>query len=96
MEKGDQADGRLTIGRTGGGIKANLDRWKGQFVGQMKAETKKLKVKEVEFQILDAQGTFNEALRGPMGPKVKRENYQMLAALAETKAGLLYFKTHRT
>ena len=90
--KGDPANGRLTIGRTGGGIQANMDRWKAQFVGQAKYKTRTVKVNEMEIKVLEVEGTFNEALRGPMGPKNKRENYRMFAALADSKKGLIYFK----
>ena len=91
--KDDPADGRLTIGPTGGGVRANIQRWEGQFAGTSAKKETKFEVDGHQVFMVDITGTFNEALRGPMGPKTKREDYRMLAALIDTEGhGLYYFK----
>lgn len=95
--EGDEQSGRLTIMASGGGVKANIDRWKSQFKG---GDEKKQKVSEQEIDgmkahMVDLSGSFADSPRGPFGPKVTRENYRMLGAIVETKDhGDYFFKLY--
>ena len=85
--KGDPADGRLTIMPSGGPIKDNIDRWIGQFSQPdgtaTKAKVTKKKIAGQQVHIVDLQGTYKDAPRGPFGPKVDREGYRMLGTIVE-------------
>jgi hypothetical protein len=95
----DGEDGRLTIMGAGGSIEANIDRWKAQFVqpdGSDTADKTKQEKKAISGQtvnLVDITGTFMDAVGGPRSgkPKVKRENYRMLAAIIQTDANGNYF-----
>ncbi len=82
--EGDDADGRLTVMQSGGGIEANVDRWKGQFAKTDKSSTTKEKVGDFEVHIVDLGGTFKEQ-RGPFAPATMRKDYRMLAAIIVLK-----------
>lgn len=93
--KGDDAEGRLTIMAAGGGVKANLERWYGQFVqsdGGSTAERAKVEEKKIAGQtvhLVDISGTYlDKASPFAPGPATERENYRMLGAVVSTgKAG---------
>ena len=86
--KGDKEPGRMTIMAAGGGVEANIDRWVGQFqtaegkpLGEDAKKITKKKMGDVELHVVDLTGDFNDSMRGPFGPKVKRPGYRMLAAI---------------
>lgn len=82
--EGDSADGRLTVMQSGGGIEANVDRWKGQFAKTDKSSTTKEKAGDFEVYVVELGGTFKEQ-RGPFAPATMREDYRMLAAIIVLK-----------
>ena len=73
-----------------GGVKANIDRWMGQFKN---AENKKVENKTVggtKVTYARATGTF---LSGrPFGPKTPKEGYALLGAIIEGKQGAIFVK----
>ena len=84
----------------GGSISSNIDRWKKQFVvppngsdpDSVRKESKV--INQIPVHIVAVQGTYLKP-RMPMmmdGPKVELKNYALLAAIAETKDGLWFFK----
>ena len=97
MADGDDAekDGRLTIMAAGGGIEANIERWKGQFSqpdGSSTSDNTKIDVLEIsgmKIHMVDIKGTFGERAR-MTDPPTMRHNYRMLAAIIET-GDLQYF-----
>ena len=97
--KGDEIAGRLTVMGAGGDIKANIDRWYGQFLQPDGSDTKdKAKVEKKTVggnpvHIVDISGTYKDMPGGPNagGKAINRENYRMLAAIIETKAAGNYF-----
>jgi hypothetical protein len=97
--KGDEIAGRLTIMGAGGDIKANIDRWYGQFLQPDGSDTKdraKVEKKTIggnTVHMVDVAGTYKDSPAGPFagGKTVNRENYRMLAAIIETKAAGNYF-----
>ena len=76
----------FVFGGTAGGVKANMDRWVGQFEGtpEYKIEEKEMNGTEVSF--LTASGTFMESMGGgPFsgGEKKAMPDYMMLAAFIQ-------------
>jgi hypothetical protein len=89
---GDKEDAELIIfQRLGGGSKANVDRWKGQFLPpegkkiDEVAEVKEIKIGDRPATYLDVQGTylFNPQPFNPRSKPEKRPNYRMLALYFE-------------
>lgn len=81
------------FGGTGGSVRANLDRWLGQFepAPESKEETKKIDGNEIV--ILEAKGTYMESSGGPFsGNKTPREGYAMLAAIVPGPEGNVFLK----
>lgn len=78
--EGDSADGRLTVMASGGGVKANVDRWKGQFSKTDSASVKKIKVGDWEVHLVDISGTYKDQ-RGPFAPATMRKDYRMMGAI---------------
>lgn len=94
--EGDSADGRLTVMGAGGGVKANIERWYGQFTQpdggstEKRAKVKKTRAAGQDIHLVDIAGTFRDQ-RGPVAPVVERPKYRMLAAIIETKSLGDYF-----
>ena len=84
----------------GGSISSNIDRWKKQFVvppngsdpDSVRKESKV--INQIPVHIVAVQGTYLKPQMPMMmdGPKVALKNYALLAAIAETKDGLWFFK----
>lgn len=98
--KGDSIPGRLTVMRSGGSLKANVERWYGQFTqadGRPTKDAAKVTSKQINGQkatIVDISGTFSERMGGgPFAPgkTVAREKYRMLGGIVQTKASGQYF-----
>lgn len=90
--------GRMTIMNAGGGVKANIDRWVGQFrtaegkpLDKEKQKIGEKKLSELTVHTVDLVGTFLDKPRGPFGPSVERPNYRMLAAIVPTKKHGMWF-----
>ena len=76
-----------------GGIQANIDRWKGQFVGEAETNTEKKTVNDREIVYFTGNGTFEDSMGGPFsGNRVKRENYSVLAAILPSDNGPVFLK----
>ena len=84
----------------GGSISSNIDRWKKQFVvppngsdpDSVRKESKV--INQIPVHIVALQGTYVKPQMPMMmdGPKLELKNYALLAAIAETKDGLWFFK----
>lgn len=95
-EGDDAPQARITMMAAGGDIKANIDRWKGQFTGGEAAaqKTEEMKVGNWTVHIADLSGTFAETMGGgPFsgGKTVKRENYAMTGVILAHPEGRKYF-----
>ncbi|HEV7281612.1 MAG TPA: gluconolactonase [Pirellulaceae bacterium] len=98
-EEGDKNGARVTVMGAGGGVKANVDRWIGQFSQPDGSETSektfqdKQTVGDAEVIVVDISGTYKDQPGGPFapGPVVQRENYRMLAGIVSTKNNGDYF-----
>ncbi len=91
--KGDDTPGRVTIMPSGGGIKANIARWEGQFKS-LSDDAKKIeekKIGDLTVHVVDLTGDYQDSPRGPFGPKVDRPGYRMLAAIVPLKEGGTWF-----
>ena len=87
---------RLTMMRAGGGIDANIKRWKGQFSGGAAEDqkTEKMKAGPFEVHLVDVSGKYAERMGGgPFfgGKVVQRENYAMAGAILASPDGATYF-----
>lgn len=90
--EGDEADGRVTVMGAGGGVKANVERWKGQFTKLTAQKEDAKKVAGVEVHVIDLAGTYKDQ-RGPFAPAETRENYRMLGAIiVDEKLGSYFVK----
>ncbi|MFN5770020.1 MAG: hypothetical protein ACK44Z_11785 [Pirellulaceae bacterium] len=94
-KEADQA--RVTVMSAGGGIQANIDRWKGQFELSEKEVVEKKEVSGQTLHLVDLKGTFKESMGGPFaggaGGVKKMNNYRMLGVIIETKnAGTVFVK----
>lgn len=95
--QGDEAKtARVTMMAAGGDVKANIDRWKGQFTGGDKEATKveDMKLGNWEVHIVDTAGSFSERMGGgPFagGKTVVRTDYGMTGAILVHPEGRKYF-----
>jgi hypothetical protein len=95
-EGDDAPQARVTMMAAGGDVKANIDRWKGQFTGG-DADAQKTEEKKVgnwTVHIADLSGSFAETMGGgPFsgGKTVKRENYAMTGIILAHPEGRKYF-----
>ena len=93
--EGEMAPARITMMAAGGGVEANLDRWKGQFGGDKTVgETEKTMSGEFTVHTIDVAGTYADSMGGgPFsgGKKVMRDDYAMLGAILVAPAGQSYF-----
>jgi hypothetical protein len=84
---------KLEADETNGRV--NIERWHGQF--EMEKEPAEPVVKEVnkvKVHLVDLSGTYLDTMGNPAGPKSKKENYRMLAAIIETSEGNYYVKCY--
>jgi hypothetical protein len=91
----DKLDGELIIfffgTGSGGGVEANLTRWKGMFENG-KDKVEEFKVGGVKVTYLDISGTYLYKPM-PMAPKAEpRPNHRMLAAIFESPKGPYYIR----
>jgi len=90
--QGDDADGRLTVSTAGGTVKANVDRWKGQFDSQARQNPQdEIDVSGLKVTLVDLSGKFNDQ-RGPFAPAVERPGYRMIAAIIPVNGQLHFIK----
>jgi hypothetical protein len=80
----------------GGGVDANLERWKGQVQGPdgkpAPATVAKRTVRGVPIVVVDASGAYT-GMGGPMMPSAKPvPGYRLLGAIVEGPGGNLFFK----
>ena len=98
---GDNQPAELAVfSGIGGSVEANLNRWYGQFKPpegqeiQDLIKRKKVQITDLTVTVVSLTGTFMKS-RAPMmmtGPVDELEGYALLAAIAETKQGLWFFK----
>jgi len=99
VQKGEGEDAptaRLTMMAAGGGVEANLQRWKGQFSGEDKkvADTETFDAGPFKVHVLQVSGQYAETMGGgPFfgGKKVMRDDYAMLGAIMVHPKGGSYF-----
>jgi hypothetical protein len=98
--EGDEEPGRVTVMGAGGGVEANIERWKGQFVqpdgGATDEQTRidKAEVKGAEVYTVSITGTYKDRPGGgpfTQTPVVMRENYRMLSAIIVSENAGHYF-----
>ena len=78
----DAADGRLTITRVGGSVEANVERWKQQFAGKPKQESKEqVEIAGVQVTTIDLSGTYNDQHGMSQAVAAQLSDYRMRAAV---------------
>jgi hypothetical protein len=80
----------------GGGVEANVERWRGQMVGAdgkpAAAKVDKRTVRGVPITVIDASGTYT-GMGGPMmGGSKSVAGYRLIGAIAEGPGGHVFFK----
>jgi hypothetical protein len=73
----------------GGGVKANVDRWLGQFQNPV-SKTRAEKVGATSVTFVEAAGTFASGMPG--GPTTPKEGYALRGAILENPQGDVYVK----
>lgn len=90
---GDEGAGELTVfyfgPGGGGGVDANLERWAGQFTGGPEPVRATRTIGAFTVHTVDASGKFDPGMAMGAQPG---DNQRVLGAIAETAAGLYFFK----
>lgn len=95
--EGDKDSGELALFKFGGGggqVKANIDRWIGQFHADgRKAKVTQGQMDDGKYYFVELSGTFNK----PVGPPIQRRSeptagYRMLGVILGVESGIYYFK----
>lgn len=73
----------------GGGVRANVDRWFGQFLNAATGETKEM-VGATPVTFVHAKGTFQSGMPG--GPTTPMEGYALRGAILESARGDVFVK----
>lgn len=93
---GDDRPGRVTIMGAGGSVKANVDRWIGQFsqpdgkATRERTTIEELQVAGTPVTLVDITGTFRD-FRGPFAPAKQYPESRMLGAIISTDGLGQYF-----
>ncbi len=77
----------------GGGVKANVDRWLGQFVEKgaaLKSKSDEVTVGKSKVHYVSATGTYMDG--PPLGEKTARANYSLFGAIIEAADGSIFVK----
>ncbi len=98
--EGDPEDAELAVfyfGGQGGSVQANVDRWIGQFSNLDGSPVTDPRVSQrdanrVPLTIVDVRGTYHQSQGPMMAQTTAKENYRMLAVVAEGPAGPTFFK----
>ena len=93
VAKDDEIPGRLTAMGAGGTVEANIERWAGQFAGDVKPKVEKKTIAGCEVHVVDLAGTYKDTPGGPFagGKTTLRDDYRMLGAIVVTKDAGNYF-----
>lgn len=76
-----------------GGIKANIDRWAGQFQGGAETNTETKEVNGREIVYFTGKGSFQDSVGGPFsGNTVTKDNYKVQAAILPSDNGPVFLK----
>lgn len=93
-ENEDLEDIEVGVFHMGGTVRANLDRWIGQFEGTPESDEKTEKLGDREVIFFTATGTFLQSTGGPFagGPKTPLKDHMMLGAIMPAGDRLAFFK----
>ena len=76
----------------GGGVQANIDRWKGQFSQPAAAKTANRTIHGLPVTTVEIEGSY-AGMAGPMGaPSAPKPGYRMLGAIIENAGGNIFLK----
>src|SRR5262249_13769882 len=99
--KDDKYDAEMYITRLagdGGGAKANVDRWKGQFTapekGKVESKSDEMKVGDTTVTYADIEGSYKYK-KNPFDPKEKEElraGYRLIGVVFPSKDGTYFIR----
>ena len=91
MDGADPA--RVTFMASGGSLKANIDRWIGQFNEGAKTNQEQFEADGKQVHLVEIKGTYRETMGGPFsgGKVVEQPNYGMLGGIIVDPEGAQYF-----
>ena len=92
--EGDPEDAELSVTHVGGGIEANIERWRQQFEGNPEAKIDKRDVRGMQVTVVELKGTYG-AGGGPMmggGTSEPKKDWALLAAIVATQPAAHFFK----
>lgn len=79
----------------GGGVEANIDRWKGQIIGPdgkpANARIAKRAIHQLPVTTIDSTGDYT-GMGGPMASAAVAKNYRLLGAIIEGPSGNVFIK----
>jgi hypothetical protein len=94
--KGDTDSGECAVfffgPGQGGSVDDNVARWVGQFEGGKAPAKKKEKLGSFEVTTVELEGTYQQSMGGPMGPKTPKAGFKLLGAIVEGPQGNVFFK----
>lgn len=99
QQPGGNNPARFTVMPSGGTVQQNVARWRGQFTrldqspGGASTKPEATEVRGMQTHLVDLSGDYQDAPRGPFGPKVEKKDHRMLAAIVQTPdSGNYFFK----
>jgi hypothetical protein len=94
--KGDTDNGECAVfffgPGQGGNVDDNVQRWVGQFEGAKAPAKKKEKLGGFDVTTVELEGTYQQSMGGPMGPKTPKPGFKLLGAIVEGPQGNVFFK----
>ncbi len=78
--EGDSQDARLTISIAGGGIEANVNRWRSQFGGSPDQQPQQVEIAGRQVTLVDFSGT-DQGQHGMTAPQTQQKDQRMLGAI---------------
>lgn len=82
-------DGELVVSRAGGETQANIDRWAGQFDGNVVPKVTTKTIHDYKVTIVSFEGTYEGSMDPQAGAK---KDWAMTGAIVETKGESYFFK----
>ncbi len=81
--EGDSEDAELSVTQVGGGAKANLDRWRGQFQSPNEREASDTTVGDLKVSVIWLEGAYGGMAMGPNAAATPKGDYALLGAVVE-------------
>jgi hypothetical protein len=92
--EGDAEDGTVTLSRAGGGVEANVDRWRDQFEGKPEARLARAKLPADGSPVtyVEIEGRFIAPVVPGAPERVNKPGFTLLGAIIEAPEGAYFIK----